>query len=174
QPIKLGNPGMDLTGVSTFRDIDDVRVIAASKVEGRRVVVIGGGLLGLEAACGLAKAGARVTVLHLMDRLMERQLDPSAAAMLKRELEARGITVRLEAETARIVGKDCVAGVELRDGTMLAADAVVVAVGTRPNVELARRAGLAVGRGIVVDDHLESSIAGVHAIGECAEHRALC
>jgi nitrite reductase (NADH) large subunit len=174
QPIKLGQPGMELPGISTFRDIDDVNAIAASKAEGRRVVVIGGGLLGLEAAYGLAKAGARVTVLHLMDRLMERQLDHGAAMMLKRDLEAKGITVRLKAETVRIAGTHRAEGVALRDGTIIPADAVVVAVGIRANVELAQRAGCAVGRGIVVDDHLESSVGGVHAIGECAEHRGLC
>ncbi|HKA80443.1 MAG TPA: FAD-dependent oxidoreductase [Xanthobacteraceae bacterium] len=173
-PIKLGNPGMDLPGVFTFRDIDDVDTIAASTAAGRRVVVIGGGLLGLEAAYGLAKAGADVTVLHLMDRLMERQLDPYAAAMLKRAVEAKGITVRLMAETARVLGNGRVEAVELKDGSTIAADAVVVAVGIRANAELARSAGLAVERGIVVDDGLETSVAGIHAIGECAQHRGTC
>jgi nitrite reductase (NADH) large subunit len=172
QPIKLGNPGMDLPGVLTFRDVDDVNTIAAFK--GRRVVVIGGGLLGLEAAYGLAKAGARVTVLHLMERLMERQLDHRSAMMLRQAVEAKGIAVRLEAHTARIVGTRRVEAVELVDGTTVAADAVVVAVGIRANAELARSAGIAVDRGIVVDDHLETGIAGVHAIGECAQHRGIC
>ena len=174
QPIKPDIPGMDLPGVLTFRDVDDVNAIAASKAAGTRVVVIGGGLLGLEAAYGLAKAGARVTLLHLMDRLMERQLDHRAALMLQRAVEARGIAVRLQAQTARISGNGRVEGVELRDGTAIAADAVVVAVGIRANAALARTAGLEVGRGIVVDDHLETNAAGVHAIGECAEHRGCC
>ena len=174
QPIKPDIPGMDLPGVLTFRDVDDVNAIAASKAAGTRVVVIGGGLLGLEAAYGLAKAGARVTLLHLMDRLMERQLDHRAALMLQRAVEARGIAVRLQAQTARIAGNGKVEGVELRDGTTIAADAVVVAVGIRANAALARTAGLEVGRGIVVDDHLETNAAGVHAIGECAEHRGCC
>ena len=174
QPIKPDIPGMDLPGVLTFRDVDDVNAIAASKAAGTRVVVIGGGLLGLEAAYGLAKAGARVTLLHLMDRLMERQLDHRAALMLQRAVEARGIAVRLQAQTARIAGNGRVEGVELRDGTTIAADAVVVAVGIRANAALARTAGLEVGRGIVVDDHLETNAAGVHAIGECAEHRGCC
>ena len=174
QPIKPDIPGMDLPGVLTFRDVDDVNAIAASKAAGTRVVVIGGGLLGLEAAYGLAKAGARVTLLHLMDRLMERQLDHRAALMLRRAVEARGIAVRLQAQTARIAGNGRVEGVELRDGTTIAADAVVVAVGIRANAALARTAGLEVGRGIVVDDHLETNAAGVHAIGECAEHRGCC
>jgi nitrite reductase [NAD(P)H] large subunit len=163
-----------LPEVLTFRDIDDVNTIAASSAAGRRVVVIGGGLLGLEAAYGLAKAGADVTVLHLMDRLMERQLDPRAALMLKRAVEAKGITVRLSAETARIVGNGRVEAVELKDGSIIPAEAVVVAVGIRANAELARSAGLAVERGIVVDDRLETGVAGIHAIGECAQHRGIC
>lgn len=174
QPIKPDIPGMDLPGVLTFRDVDDVNAIAAMKAAGARVVVIGGGLLGLEAAYGLAKAGARVTLLHLMDRLMERQLDPRAALMLKRAVEAKGIAVRLQADTARIAGDGRVETVELRDGSIIAADAVVVAVGIRANTALARTAGLKVARGIVVDDHLETNATGVHAIGECAEHRGCC
>jgi nitrite reductase (NADH) large subunit len=172
QPIKLAIPGMDLPGVLTFRDIDDVNTIA--KAARARVVVIGGGLLGLEAAYGLAKARAHVTVLHLMDRLMERQLDERAAWLLKRAVEAKGIAVRLEAETTRIIGNGRVEAVELRDGSMIAADAVVVAAGIRANTALAQTAGLKVNGGIVVDDHLETSVAGVHAIGECAEHRGRC
>src|SRR5437899_1190982 len=121
QPIKLAIPGMDLPGVLTFRDIDDVNTIA--KAACARVVVIGGGLLGLEAAYGLAKARAHVTVLHLMDRLMERQLDARAARMLKRAVEAKGIAVRLEAETARIIGNGRVEAVELRDGSAIPASA---------------------------------------------------
>jgi nitrite reductase (NADH) large subunit len=172
QPIKLDLPGMNLSGVFTFRDIEDVKAIA--KTAGRRVVVIGGGLLGLEAAYGLAKAGAQVTVLHLMDRLMERQLDAPAARMLKRAVEARGVAVRLNAEATGIIGGHCVEAVELRDGGAIAADAVVVSVGIRANTELAQAAGLKVDRGIAVDDQLETSVKGIHAIGECAEHRGLC
>jgi len=172
QPIKLAIPGMDLPGVLTFRDIDDVNTIA--KAARARVVVIGGGLLGLEAAYGLAKARAHVTVLHLMDRLMERQLDERAARLLKRAVEAKGIAVHLEAETTRIIGNGRVEAVELRDGSVIPADAVVVAAGIRANTALARTAGLKVNGGIVVDDHLETSVAGVHAIGECAEHRGRC
>src|SRR5229473_2989035 len=157
QPIKLAIPGMDLPGVLTFRDIDDVNTIA--KAARARVVVIGGGLLGLEAAYGLAKAGAEVTVLHLMDRLMERQLDHRAAAMLRRAIEAKGIAVHLEAATAAIRGVRSVEGVELADRRTLEADLVVVAVGVRPNVELARTADLDISRGIVVDDRLQTSAA---------------
>src|SRR5262249_57726699 len=122
--------------------------------------------VGREAGYGLAKAGADVTVLHLMDRLMERQLDPYAAAMLKRAVEAKGITVRLMAETARVLGNGRVEAVELKDGSTIAADAVVVAVGIRAHAELARSAGLAGERGVLGDDGLENSVARIPAIGE--------
>jgi len=174
QPIRPQIPGMALPGVITFRDIGDIWTIWHRAGAGDRVVVIGGGLLGLEAAYGLAKAGARVTVLHLMDRLMERQLDPHAAALLKRAVERKGIEVVLEADTAEISGEHRVEGVALKDGRTIAADAVVVAIGIRPSADLARDAGIAVQRGIVVDDALETSTAGIHAIGECAEHRGIC
>ena len=172
--IRLGIPGMALPGVLTFRDVHDVDAIRRLAGRGRRAVVIGGGLLGLEAAYGLAKAGAGVTLVHLMDRLMERQLDPHAAGMLARAIAAHGIDVRLSTETRAIVGRDRVEGVALGDGSVVPADLVVVAVGVRPNADLASAAGIPVGRGIRVDDHLETGIAGIHAIGECAEHRGQC
>jgi nitrite reductase (NADH) large subunit len=174
QPIRPALPGMALPGVITFRDITDIWTIWHRAGSGDRVVVIGGGLLGLEAAYGLAKAGARVTVLHLMDRLMERQLDARAARMLKRAVEAMGIEVLLNADTAEIAGHGRVEGVVLKDGRTIEADAVVVAIGIRPSAELARTAGIAVKRGIVVDDALETDVSGIHAIGECAEHRGVC
>ncbi|HXL48653.1 MAG TPA: FAD-dependent oxidoreductase, partial [Xanthobacteraceae bacterium] len=172
RPIKPAIPGIDLPGVFTFRDIDDVETIV--KAAGARVVMIGGGLLGLEAAHGLAKARAHVTVVHLMERLMERQHDAPAAQMLCRAVEAKGIAVRLNAETVRIIGNGRVEAVELQDGSTIATDAVVVAVGIRANAELARAAGLDVDRGIAVDDHLGTSVAGIYAIGECAQHRGHC
>jgi nitrite reductase [NAD(P)H] large subunit len=174
RPIRLAVPGMDLRGVLTFRDLGDVAAIEAAAAAGRKAVVIGGGLLGLEAAYGLAKAGAQVTILHLMDRLMERQLDGKAAAMLKRAIERKGIAVELEAATAALRGAGRVEAVELEDRRTIEADLVVVAVGIRANVELARSAGLKVDRGIVVDDGLGTSSTGIHAIGECAEHRGIC
>ena len=174
QPIRPPIPGMALPGVITFRDINDIWSIWHRAGTGDRVVVIGGGLLGLEAAYGLAKAGACVTVLHLMDRLMERQLDAHAARMLQRAVEAMGIEVVLEADTAEINGAHRVEGVTLKDGRTIMADAVVVAIGIRPSADLAREAGISVQRGIVVDDALETSSAGIHAIGECAEHRGIC
>jgi nitrite reductase (NADH) large subunit len=174
RPVRLPIPGTDLDGVHTFRDMADVASISRAACRGMRVVVIGGGLLGIEAAYGLAKAGAAVTLLHLMDRLMERQLDARAAAMLKRAVEAKGIDVLLEAATARFAGDGHIEAVELKDGRTIAADMVVVAVGIKPNAEIAHAAGLAVNRGIVVDDHLATGAADVFAIGECAEHRGIC
>ena len=174
QPIRPPIPGMALPGVITFRDINDIWTIWHRAGAGDRVVVIGGGLLGLEAAYGVAKSGARVTLLHLMDRLMERQLDAQAAHMLQRAVEAMGIEVVLNADTAQIGGNVRVESVTLKDGRTVEADAVVVAIGIRPSADLARDAGVVVTRGIVVDDALETNIAGIHAIGECAEHRGIC
>jgi nitrite reductase (NADH) large subunit len=174
QPIRPALPGMTLPGVITFRDINDIWTIWHRAGAGDRVVVIGGGLLGLEAAYGVAKSGARVTLLHLMDRLMERQLDGPAARMLQRAVEAMGIELILNADTAEISGHGRVEGVNLKDGRTVEADAVVVAIGIKPNADLAREAGIAVNRGIVVDDTLETNVAGIHAIGECAEHRGIC
>jgi nitrite reductase (NADH) large subunit len=173
RPIRLNVPGMDLPGVMTFRDLGDVATIEAAAAKQAKAVVIGGGLLGLEAAYGLAKAGAQVSVIHLMDRLMERQLDARASALLKRAVEARGIAVHLNAETAGIRGDKRAQAVELKDGQVIPADLVIVAAGIKPNVDLARTADLDVGRGIVVDDHLQTSKASIHAIGECAEHRGI-
>jgi nitrite reductase (NADH) large subunit len=165
---------MDLPGVLTFRDLSDVAAIEAAAANNARVAVIGGGLLGLEAAYGLAKAGAQVSVVHLMDRLMERQLDARASAMLKQAVEARGIAVRLNAETVAIRGRKHAEAVALAGGAEIEADLVVVAAGIRPNTQLARTADLDVGRGIVVDDRLRTSKPDIFAIGECAEHRGVC
>jgi nitrite reductase (NADH) large subunit len=174
RPIRLPVPGMQLPGVVTFRDAGDVDMLTDAASPGSRVVVIGGGLLGLEAAYGLSKAGARVTLLHLMDRLMERQLDQRAAEMLRHAVAAKGIEVLLEADTAQFVGTERVESVTLKDGRRIEADLVVVAVGIRPAAELATQADIKVNRGIVVDDALETSTPGIYAIGECAEHRGLC
>jgi nitrite reductase (NADH) large subunit len=174
RPIRLPIAGADLRGVLKFRDMADVASISGAARHGSVVVVIGGGLLGIEAAYGLAKAGAKVTLVHLMDRLMERQLDARAAALLKRAIEAKGIEVLLKVSTTRFLGDGRVEAVELNDGRSIAADMVVVAVGIKPNTEIAAAAGLAVKRGIVVDDHLSTSAADVFAIGECAEHSGIC
>jgi nitrite reductase (NADH) large subunit len=174
KPIRLSVAGSDLPGVLTFRDLGDVAALQAAAVKGTSAVVIGGGLLGLEAAYGLARAGVDVAIVHLMDRLMERQLDARSAAMLKQAIERHGVTVHLGAQTAAIRGDRRAQAVELADGRLLSADLVVMAVGIRPNTDLAASAGLNVNRGIVVDDGLQTSLAGVYAIGECAEHRGTC
>jgi nitrite reductase (NADH) large subunit len=172
--LRLNVPGAELDGVHTFRDSRDADRLLGLAARKRRVVVIGGGLLGLEAAHGLAKAGAVVTLIHLMDRLMERQLDTSAAALLKALVERKGIEVLLNANTAGIRGTAGVEGIELTDGRTIDADAVIFAAGIRPNAALARDAGIAVNRGVVVDDHLETESPGIFALGECAEHRGVC
>jgi nitrite reductase (NADH) large subunit len=173
-PLRLNVSGADLAGVNTFRDSRDVDLLLTLAAQKKRVVVVGGGLLGLEAAYGLAKAGAEVALIHLMDRLMERQLDAPAALLLKSLVERKGIKVLLNANTARIHGETRVEGVELADGRRIDADAVIFAAGIRPNVALARDAGISVNRGIVVDDHLQTAASEIYALGECAEHRGTC
>jgi nitrite reductase (NADH) large subunit len=173
-PLRLNVPGADLAGVNTFRDSRDVDLLLTLAVQRKRVVVVGGGLLGLEAAYGLAKAGAAVTLVHLMDRLMERQLDAPAAELLKSLVERKGIKILLDASTSRIHGETHVEGVELTDGRRIDADAVIFAAGIRPNIVLAKDAGIPVNRGIVVDDHLQTTAPGIFALGECAEHRGIC
>jgi nitrite reductase (NADH) large subunit len=174
EPIRLPLPGADLAGVLTFRTRADVAAMQ-SRTHGRmRAVVIGGGLLGLEAAYGLKKAGAEVTVVHLMDRLMERQLDARSAQMLKAALESIGIRVLLNAESSAVQGRRKVGGLRLADGRALEADLIVMAAGIRPRAGLARLADLAVSRGILVDDRMQTSAPDIYAIGECAEHRGIC
>lgn len=173
-PIRLPLKGMDLEGVHTFRDLKDVEaLLAAAAVRGTRAVVIGGGLLGLEAAVGLAGAGVETTLVHLMDRLMERQLDATAAQLLKQAVEARGVDVQLQAASEAIEGEAHVTGLRLKDGRVIPADLVVVACGVVPNADLARAAGLEVKRGTLVDDTLSTSDPDIFAIGECAEHRGI-
>jgi nitrite reductase (NADH) large subunit len=171
EPIRLPKPGMDLPGVVTFRDLADVAAMREAAARGARAVVIGGGLLGLEAAYGLARLGVDTTLIHVVDRLMERQLDSRAARIVKAAMEAKGVRVLLEADTAAVEGETRAEAVRLADGSVLSADLVVVAVGVRPSVVLAEAADLQVRRGIVVDDTLAASAPGVHALGECAEHR---
>jgi nitrite reductase (NADH) large subunit len=173
-PLRLNVPGADLAGVHTFRDSRDVDLLLTLAAGKKRVVVVGGGLLGLEAAYGLAKAGAPVTLVHLMDRLMERQLDLPAADLLKTLVERKGIRILLNASTKCIHGDGHVEAVELANGSRIEADAVIFAAGIRPNVTLAKEAGLAVNRGIVVNDVLQTSSPDTFALGECAEHRGIC
>ena len=167
--VRLPIPGANLPGVATFRDLADLAAMREAARARRRVAVIGGGLLGIEAAAALAKLGAAVTLVHRMERLMERQLDARSASFLKRAVEWRGVEVRLDVETVAIAGETRAEGLVFAAGGRLAADLVVIAVGVRPNAEVARAAGLAVNRGIVVDQGLSASRPFVHAIGECAE-----
>ena len=173
-PLRLNLPGVDLAGVHTFRDTRDVDLLLTLAAAKKRVVVVGGGLLGLEAAYGLAKAGAPVTLLHLMDRLMERQLDRPAAGLLKTLVERKGIRILLNASTARIHGEGHVEAIELADGSRIEADAVIFAAGIKPNAALAKEAGIAVNRGVVVNDSMQTSSPDIFALGECAEHRGTC
>ena len=170
-PFVLPVPGVDLPGVVCFRDIADVEAMQTASGRGGNAVVIGGGLLGLEAAYGLRRRGMDVTVLHLLPTLMERQLDPESANLLAADLRRRGIEVLTEASTKAILGEDRVRGVALADGRDLPADLVVQAVGIRPNAMLAKSAGLACGRGIRVDDTMRTSDPAIFAVGECVEHR---
>jgi nitrite reductase (NADH) large subunit len=173
-PFIVPVPGKDLPGVITFRDLDDVEKMLAVARDGGRAVVIGGGLLGLEAAAGLAGRGMAVTVLHLMPTLMERQLDPAAGYLLEQAIKSRGIEVITKANTHAIVGTDKVTAVRLDDGREIAADIVVMAVGIRPSTGLAKAIGLDVNRGILVDDAMRTSDPRIFAVGECVEHRGLC
>jgi len=173
-PLRLNVPGADLASVHTFRDSRDVDMLLTLAAQKRRVVVVGGGLLGLEAAYGLSKAGSSVTLLHLMDRLMERQLDAPAAELLKSLVERKGVRVLLNANTARLHGETRVEGIELSDGRRIDADAVVFAAGIRPNIALAKEAGIPVNRGVVVDDVMQTGAPDIFALGECAEHRGIC
>ncbi|OYW97237.1 MAG: nitrite reductase large subunit, partial [Rhizobiales bacterium 32-66-8] len=166
--------GNNLAGVLSYRDLDDVNaMMLAAKARGH-AVVIGGGLLGLEAAAGLAHQGMTVTVLHNAPTLMNRQLDPAAGYLLERTLVERGIKVICKADTRQIIGDKRVTGVRLVDGTEIAADIVIMAVGIRPNAALARDAGIAVNRGIVVDAQMRTSDPSIYALGECVEVAGSC
>ena len=171
-PFMIPVPGRELDGVIGFRDIQDVdRMLAATQKPDGHAVVIGGGLLGLEAANGLLKQGMHVTVVHLLDSLMERQLDKAAAKLLKRSLEERGLEFLMEAQTEAILGQERVEAVRFKDGRRLPADLVVMAVGIRPNVDLARKSGLHSERGVVVSDTLQTYDPRIYAVGECVQHR---
>ncbi|AUX87436.1 nitrite reductase (NAD(P)H) small subunit [Acinetobacter sp. ACNIH2] len=168
-PVK----GADLKGVVSFRDIYDVNTMLEYCENKRNAVVIGGGLLGLEAAYGLKRRGMNVTVLHLMNRIMERQLDDRASQMLRHSIEQKGIRIITEANTEELVGTDGqVRQVRLKDGSVLDADLVVFAVGIRPNIGLAQSAGLRTNRGVMVNDTMQTFDPSIYAVGECIEHRS--
>ncbi|MBI3252443.1 MAG: NAD(P)/FAD-dependent oxidoreductase [Candidatus Omnitrophica bacterium] len=163
--------GTSRKGVYVFRNLKDTGRILEHCKSARKAVVIGGGLLGLEAARGLLNRGLEVTVVHLMDRLMDVQLDAVGGQFLRREIEKLGIEVLLNKNTEKLTGGESVEGVLFKDGSMIPADMVVMACGIRPNVELARQAGLKVNRGIVVNDRMGTSDPSIFAVGECVEHR---
>ena len=171
KPFVLPVAGKDLPGVRSFRDLADVEAMVEASRSQRRAVVIGGGLLGLECAWGLRRRGMDVTVIHLMDRLMERQLDAAAAALLQQHLERGGLRVLLSAQTDALLGSDRVTAVRLKDGREIAADLVVMAAGIVPNLELAKAAGLACERGVLVNDTLQTFDPRIYAVGECVQHR---
>lgn len=174
-PFILPVPGKDLNGVITYRDIYDTEaMIEAAKVK-RRAVVIGGGLLGLEAANGLMLRGMDVTVVHLTDTLLERQLDATAGKLLQRSLEERGLTFLMSKATSEIVGNEAgdVTAIRFKDGSEIPTDLVVMAAGIRPNTALAESAGLYCNRGIVVSDTLQTYDPRVYAVGECVSHRGI-
>jgi nitrite reductase (NADH) large subunit len=169
-PFIIPVAGKELPGVCTYRDLEDTNAMIAASRPGAKAVVVGGGLLGLEAAAGMAARGAEVTVLHLMGHLMERQLDPSAGYLLQKDLERRGIRIHCKGATKAILGKDRVEAVLLEDGTVYAADLVCMAVGIRPETRVATDAHLEIGRGVVVNDQMRTSDPSIYALGECVEH----
>jgi NAD(P)H-dependent nitrite reductase small subunit len=170
-PLVLTVPGKTLPGVLTFRDLQDVDAMVQMAKPDRPAVVIGGGLLGLEAAIGLAQHGMKVTVVHLSAVLMNRQLDAHAGELLRAELEGRGVKFCMSAKTTAVLGTERVTALQLADGRELPAHLVVMATGVRPNIELAKAAGLRTDRGILVDDTLQTFDPSVYAVGECVQHR---
>lgn len=174
EPVRLPLPGGALAGVLTFRTAADVAHMRRAASTGAPAVVIGGGLLGIEAAYGLARAGVPVTLVHVMDRLMERQLDAEGARLLARALEAKGIRVLLHTQTKAIHGAACVEAVETMAGEIIPCGLLVMAVGVRASTQLAATGGIATGRGIKVDDRMQTSRAGICALGDCAEHAGVC
>ena len=171
-PFMIPLPGRDLDGVIAYRDLEDTqRMIDLGLKPGAKAVVIGGGLLGLEAAAGMKARGVDVTVVHIMGHLMERQLDPAAGFLLRKALVDRGIKVMCSANSQEIVGENGhVTALRLADGTELPCDLLVMAVGIRPATQLGSEAGLTVNRGIVVDDRMVTSDPDILAVGECVEH----
>lgn len=170
-PWVPGLAGLNLPGVYVFRNLEDTRRLLARSQEARHAVVIGGGLLGVEAARAIQRPHTRVTLIQQADRLLNRQLDVEAGGILKRTLEGYGIEVVLNAGVRRVVGQKQVKAVSLQDGRRIDCDTVILATGIKPNVELALTSGIAIGRGIRVNDQLCTSVDGIYAIGECAQHR---
>ncbi|MEO5934077.1 MAG: FAD-dependent oxidoreductase [Duganella sp.] len=172
KPFIIPVPGHQLPGVLAFRDIQDVESMLEAARNHKHAVVIGGGLLGLEAANGLQRQGMLVTVVHVTDALMNQQLDKPAAQLLQKALEDKGLTFMLNAQTAEIVGTDRATAVRFKDGSEIPADLVVMTAGVRPNIELAKSAGLHCDRAIIVDDTLQTYDPRIYAVGECVQHRS--
>ncbi|WP_309567160.1 nitrite reductase large subunit NirB, partial [Bacillus thuringiensis] len=162
--------GSALSGVTGFRTIEDTQFLINAAKKYKRAVVIGGGLLGLEAARGLIDLGMDVHVVHLMPTLMERQLDFKAASLLRKDLEAQGMKFLMEKKTVKILGTNHVEGIQFEDGEIVNCELIVMAVGIRPNTQIAKDAGLLVNRGIVVNEYMQTSDESIYAVGECAEH----
>ncbi|WHZ05083.1 nitrite reductase large subunit NirB [Neobacillus sp. YX16] len=172
-PFSLPIPGADKLGVVTFRTIEDCQKMIEISKKNKKAVVIGGGVLGLEAAKGLLNLGMNVSVVHIGSYLMERQLDETAARMLQEELESQGMKFLFQKETKEIVGDIGAKGVTFKDGTEVEANLVVMAAGVRPNVQLAKKTGIETNRAILVNDYMETSIPNIYAVGECVEHRGM-
>lgn len=170
-PFMLPLPGAEKEGVTAFRDISDCEKMIEYSEKHKKAIVIGGGLLGLEAARGLLNLGMEVDVVHIADHLMERQLDPLAAEMLRKELEKQGMNFLLQASSVEITGGDRVEGIRFADGSWREADLVVMAVGVRPNTEITDETDIEVNRAIVVDDYMRTNVPNIYAVGECVEHR---
>ncbi|WP_461481446.1 NAD(P)/FAD-dependent oxidoreductase [Porticoccus sp.] len=165
--------GNNLPGVMAFRTLDDIAIMQSFAEQGERALVVGGGLLGLEAAYGLNQLGLDVTVVHNSDTLMNRQLDRRAARLLQQSLEGRGIRILTGVRSAAVTGTERAGGLQLEDGRWLAGELIVFATGITPNVEVFDGSGLEINRGIVVDDQMRTSAAGIYALGECAEHNGI-
>lgn len=172
-PFILPIKGADKKGVTAFRNIEDCKKMIEYSKKNKKAAVIGGGLLGLEAARGLLNLGMQVDVIHLSEYLMDRQLDPAAGKMLQKELESQGMNFYLGKQTQEVLGEIDVKGLRFSDGEEISADLVVMAVGIKPNVAMAKNSGIPVNRGIIVNDYMETRIPNIFAVGECAEHREM-
>jgi len=165
--------GIELEGIYNFRNLNDVQHLVARRVRTRRTLIVGGGVLGLEAARAMRRANTDVVVIDHNNRLMSSQLDETSSLTLKSHVTSLGITVYLNSSVKEILGKQRVTGVILRNGIQIDCDTIILATGIRPNIDLARKAGIVVGRGIKVNDQLQTSDENIYAIGECAEHRKI-
>ena len=170
-PVILDIPGKDLAGVISFRDINDVNVMLETAKTHKKAIVIGGGLLGLEAANGLMIQGMDVSVVHRSNTLMSQQLDQSAAELMRSELEQKGMHFLMNHHTEALLGDERVEKIRFKDGSEVEADLVVMAIGIRPNTKLAETSGIQCDRGILVDDTLQTYTPKIYAVGECVQHR---